>query len=548
MQRSYIGLSGSSISLVALALMTATMATHAADPSAAAPALAAPVNRSVAGSPVPATAIAASADPAMIDRGRYLATASDCIACHTTHHGKPMAGGLVMSSPVGNIVSTNITPSTTHGIGNYTEQQFSNAVRKGVRADGAHLYPAMPYPSYAVMTDEDIHAMYVYFMHGVDAVDTETAATTLPFPMNLRFLMTGWNLLFVPDAPLVADVNKSEEWNRGRYLTLGAAHCSTCHTPRGFMMQEQLGKSLGGAQVGPWYAPNITPDKATGIGSWSQEDLVTYLRTGRVEGKAQAAGSMAEAISFSFSKLTDADLNAIATYVRDVPAVRTARAAGDAAASASAAPASAASSEGSASSAADSPAASASSAPASPRPAASTRFEHGAPANDLPDFRGEGYVNGLQGRSPGGQLFSANCASCHGYNAQGTPDGYYPSLFSNSATAGASPSNLVATILYGVDRNTPSGHVFMPPFGGQPNALTALNNEEIAQLANYVFDHHGDPALKVSARDVQQIREGGPRSNLVTLARTGMAAGIVAIVLLAVIAMRLRRRRKLSAR
>ena len=145
-------------------------------------------------------------------------------------------------------------------------------------------------------------------------------------------------------------------------------------------------------------------------------------------------------------------------------------------------------------------------------------------------------------------MFSANCASCHGYNAQGTPDGYYPSLFSNSATAGASPSNLVATILYGVERNTPSGHVFMPPFGGQPNALTALNNEEIAQLANYVFDHHGDPALKVSAQDVQQIREGGPRSNLVTLARIGMAAGVLVVVLLVMVGMGMRRRRSRSAR
>ncbi|NYE26336.1 c-type cytochrome [Pigmentiphaga litoralis] len=515
MRRSYTRLSGSGISLMAaLVLMTATMATHAAAPTA-------------------------SADQAMIDRGRYLATASDCIACHTTHHGKPMAGGLVMSSPVGDIVSTNITPSRTHGIGTYTEQQFSNAVRKGVRADGAHLYPAMPYPSYAVMTDDDIHAMYVYFMHGVDAVDKETAPTTLPFPMNLRFLMTGWNLLFVPDAPLVADPDKSEAWNRGRYLTLGAAHCSTCHTPRGFMMQEQLGKSLGGAQVGPWYAPNITPDKATGIGTWSQEDLVTYLRTGRVEGKAQAAGSMAEAISFSFSKLTDDDLNAIATYVRDVPAVRTG------AASTSAASASASASAASASAASASPSAPAGKADGAP---VATRFDRGTASNDLPDFRGEGYVNGLHGRSPGGQLFSANCASCHGYNAQGTQDGYYPSLFSNSATAGANPSNLIATILYGVDRNTPAGHVFMPPFGSHPNAVTSLNNDEVALLANYVFEHHGDASLKVSAQDVQQIREGGPRSNLVTLARIGMAAGFLVVVLLVMVGMGMRRRRSRSAR
>ena len=462
----------------------------------------------IAAQPAPAPAADTLAglsdtDKQLIDRGRYLATASDCIACHSVHHGKPMAGGLVMSSPVGDIVSTNITPSTTHGIGNYTEQQFADALRKGIRADGAHLYPAMPYPSYAVITDEDIHAMYTYFMKGVEPVDQKTAETTLPFPMNKRFLMTGWNLMFVPTGPLKDDPGQSAEWNRGRYLTQGAAHCSTCHTPRGMAMQELASKGLSGAQVGSWYAPNITPDKVSGIGSWSRAELVTYLKTGRVEGKAQAAGSMAEAISFSFSHLTDADLNAIATYVMTVPAVR----ARDAISS------------------------------------DKSRFEQGAASNDTAGFRGDGYLSGLRSASSGAQLFSANCASCHGYNAQGTKDGYYPSLFSNSATAGGTTSNLLATILYGVDRKTEAGHVFMPPFGTQVNAMNPLTNEEIAQLANYVFKQHGESTLQVTPADVQVIRDGGPRSNLVTLARIGMGVGVV-VVLLLVIALVVRRKRR----
>ncbi|QEI07159.1 cytochrome c [Pigmentiphaga aceris] len=450
------------------------------------------------------------ADKQLILRGQYLATASDCIACHTVHHGKAMAGGLVMSSPVGDIVSTNITPSKTTGIGNYTEQQFSDAVRKGVRADGARLYPAMPYPSYALMTDEDIHAMYVYFMKGVEPVEKQTAETKLPFPMNMRFLMTGWNLMFLPSKPLADDPGQSAEWNRGRYLTQGAAHCSTCHTPRGVAMQELGDRDLSGAQVGAWYAPNITSDKVYGIGSWSREELVTYLKTGRVEGKAQAAGSMAEAISFSFSHLTDADLNAIATYVMSVKPVADAKAA----------------------------------------PSGKSRFEQGKAGNDLSGFRGEGYVMGVKGGSAGAQLFSANCASCHGFNAQGTKDGYYPSLFSNAATAGPSTSNLVATILYGVDRKTAAGHVFMPPFGGQPNAMVALNNEEIAQLANYVFTNHGEPTLQVTAADVQVIRDGGPRSNIITLARIGMGVGavVVLLLLLALIVRSKRRNRGVVAR
>lgn len=441
-------------------------------------------------------------DAALIERGRYLATASDCIACHTAHHGKSMAGGLVMASPVGDIVSTNITPSKTHGIGSYTEQQFADAVRKGVRADGANLYPAMPYVSYAVMTDEDMHALYTYFMHGVEAVDQGTAVTDLPFPMNIRALMKGWNLMFATGKPLADEPGKSAEWNRGRYLVTGPAHCSTCHTPRGFAMQEKLSLNLAGAQVGPWYAPNITPDKVSGIGSWTQEELVTYLKTGRLEGKAQAAGSMAEAISFSFSHLTDEDLKAIAVYVMDLPPVRD----------------------------------------AGHSDSTPHRFARGQAGNALSGFRGQPYAEGMKGEYVGAQIFSANCASCHGFNGQGTKDGYYPSIFSNSATAGDNASNLVATVLYGVDRKTSDGHVFMPPFGTQPNAMNALSNEEIAHLSNYVLQQHGNSAVKVTAADVQVIRDGGPRSSLVTLARVGMGAG--AVVALALLLFLLRRRKR----
>ena len=447
-------------------------------------------------------AVAADTYPAdLVERGRYLATASDCIACHTAHHGKPMAGGLVMGSPVGNIVSTNITPSKEFGIGSYTEQQFADAVRKGVRADGSNLYPAMPYVSYAVMTNEDVHALYAYFMQGVEPVDQTTAETRLPFPMNFRPLMKGWNFLFLKDEPHQNDPAQSPEWNRGRYLVNGPAHCSTCHTPRGIAMQERLDLNLAGAQVGPWYAPNITPDKVSGIGSWTHDELVTYLKTGRVASKAQAAGSMAEAIQYSFSQLTDEDLKAIATYTMSVPAVRDAGHADD----------------------------------------RKNRFEQGSAGHDLPGFRGRPYADGMKGEHVGAQLFSANCASCHGASGQGTRDGYYPSLFKNSVTAGHA-SNLLATILYGVDRKTAEGHVFMPPFGSQPNAMNALSNEEIAHLANYVFTQHGHTDKAVTAADVQVIRDGGPQSHLVTMARVGMA--VAALVVVALLAWLLRRRNR----
>ncbi|AYD00386.1 cytochrome c [Neorhizobium sp. NCHU2750] len=439
----------------------------------------------------------------LIDKGHYLATASDCMACHTNHEGgKPMAGGLPLASPVGTIMSTNITPSKQFGIGNYSEAQFSDAVRRGVRADGANLYPAMPYVSYSAMTDEDIHALYAYFMQGVAPVDEKAPETSLPFPMNIRASMMGWNLLFRPNAVHADDPNQSAEWNRGKYLAEGAAHCSTCHTPRGPLMQEDKSLNLTGAQVGPWYAPNITNDKVHGIGSWSQEDLVTYLKTGRLDTRAQAAGSMAEAISYSFQHLTDTDLNAIATYIRSVPSADAGQASGP------------------------------------------SRFDQGKAGNDLSAFRGESFAEGMKGADAGAQIFTANCASCHGYNGQGTADGYYPSLFHNAATGASNPTNVVAAILNGVDRDTEKGHVFMPPFGDQTNATVSLSNSEVASLANYLMKDYGNAGLTVTPDDVQVIRNGGPASNLVMLARIGIAAGAAgAVVVLAIIVWLWRRRR-----
>ena len=249
--------------------------------------------------------------------------------------------------------------------------------------------------------------------------------------------------------------------------------------------------------MGPWYAPNITSDKVSGIGSWSKAEVVQYLKTGRVEGKAQAAGSMAEAVTNSFQYLSDSDLNAIADYLATVPAVNNAR---------------------------------------------DNRFEQGAAGNKLAAFRGKPF--NADTTEPGARLYSGNCASCHGYNAQGTTDGYYPSLFNNSVTGEANTSNLIAAILYGVDRHTQAGgHVFMPPFGDQPNALNALDDDQIAQLSNYLIDMYGLKGTAVTPDQVAVIRAGGAKSPLVDYARIGMAAGAVIIVLI-LLGFFMRRRRQ----
>jgi mono/diheme cytochrome c family protein len=266
-------------------------------------------------------------DTALIKRGEYLATAGDCMACHSTAKGKPFAGGLPLKVPMlGTIYSSNITPDRQTGIGNWTLEDFDRAVRKGVSKDGHNLYPAMPYVSYAKVNDDDIKALYAYFRYGVAPVSQATRESDIPWPLNMRWPLTVWNWVFLKNGSYEAKPAQSVAWNRGAYLVQGLAHCSTCHTPRGFAMQEkaldETGSGfLGGSVLAGWDGYNITSSANSGIGGWSHAQLVQYLQTGSVAGVAQAAGPMGEAVEHSFSKMTDADIDAIATYVRTVPAV-----------------------------------------------------------------------------------------------------------------------------------------------------------------------------------------------------------------------------------
>jgi fructose 5-dehydrogenase cytochrome subunit len=442
--------------------------------------------------PVTHAEVADAGSSELIKRGEYLATAADCGACHTAPAGKRFAGGLAISSPVGTIYSTNITPSARYGVGRYSEEQFARAVRRGIRADGANLYPAMPYTSYSIFSDADLRALYRYFMQGVAPVDAPAPRTDLPFPMNIRVSMMGWNLLFLNSKPFQSDPRESELWNRGKYLVRGAAHCSACHTPRGFLMQEKTTEEFAGGQVGPWYAPNITSDMNSGIGSWSQDELVQYLRTGDARGKAQAAGSMGEAVEHSFQHLSDMDLNAMATYVRTVPAIHD---------------------------------------PAD----RSSRFSFGRASNDLGVLRGKHGIQSDDGDPTGAELFQGNCASCHSPLAQGSKDGYYPSLFSNSALGSKNPNNLIATLLNGVDRTTSKGQAYMPGFAGGPNDLAALSDQKIVLLSNYLLERYGRPGIAVTAAQVAEVRRGGPSSSLITLARAGIAAAMTLVVLILVL-------------
>lgn len=445
---------------------------------------------------------AQSVDADLVKRGEYLAIAGDCLACHsnTKQGGLPYAGGYAVASPIGKIYATNITPSKQYGIGNYSLEQFSNAVRLGIRADGSHLYPAMPYTAYAKINDDDIKAMYAYFMHGVQPVDTAaTAQTQLGFPTNIRRSMAVWNGLYFDHTPFTPQTDKSSVWNRGAYLVQGLAHCSTCHTPRNALMAEDTDQMLAGAALGAWYAPNITSDKVAGIGKWSAEELYAYLKTGHAQGKAQAAGPMAEAVENSFQHMSDGDIKAMVAYLQDVPATNN-------------------TSTGKA------------------------RHEQGQAFNVDLQLRGADAQTSVDSVATGAALFSGYCASCHQANGSGSADQAYPSLYHNTVTGADRPNNLIATILFGVERTVAGKEVRMPHFG-KGSYVGELSDDEVAKIANFVFEKYGNPQLAVSAQDVALMRVGGEKPLLAKLQPFALPA-LVALAMLLLLYVTRRRRPK----
>jgi len=274
------------------------------------------------------SAHAAPADPQVL-RGAYLAKVGDCAACHTAPKGLPFAGGLPLATPMGKIYATNITPDRLTGIGAWTEAEFDLAMRRGVSRDGHHLYPAMPYPSYAKIRTDDIAAMYAYFMQGVTPVRQANRPSDIPFPLNMRWPLAMWNVVFLDHTVYQDKAARSAEWNRGAYLVQGMGHCGACHTARGVAFQEkgvdETSKAfLNGAVVDGWFASNLRGDGYDGLGRWSAADLATFLKTG-ANRHATAFGGMTDVINNSTQMMSDADLSAMATYLKSLPAAGTSR-------------------------------------------------------------------------------------------------------------------------------------------------------------------------------------------------------------------------------
>jgi len=259
-----------------------------------------------------------------VARGAYLATAAGCADCHTDakNGGRPYAGGRGLTTPFGTFYAPNITPDPETGIGRWSDAQFLNALREGLRPDGSNYFPVFPYPSFTKIRDDDVRAIKAY-LFAQPAVRQSNRAHDVAFPFSWRFLLDGWKLLFFSPGPFRPTPERGEVYNRGAYLVTGLAHCGECHTPRNWFGAMEPSRFLAGTPHGPdgKAVPNITPDPDTGIGSWSEHDITNLLKDGQTPDFDFVGGAMAEIVR-NTTRLDDADRQAIAVYLRSIPAVR----------------------------------------------------------------------------------------------------------------------------------------------------------------------------------------------------------------------------------
>jgi len=255
-------------------------------------------------------------DFSAVQRGRYLVDAADCGSCHTVPGSNhPFAGGRRIETPFGALAAPNITPDHETGIGSWTDEEFDAAVRNGRGRNGERLYPAMPFPYYSRMSREDVKDIRSY-LETIASVHNPVKSNQLPFPLNIRASMVAWDALYFKPGEFHPDASKSNDWNRGAYLVLGPGHCGACHTPKTFLGGDKSSDAFRGGKLQGWAAPAITSGQGP-LANWSPSDITTYLKTGHNQ-YAAATGLMGEVVDLSTSKLTDGDVKAIATYLKDV--------------------------------------------------------------------------------------------------------------------------------------------------------------------------------------------------------------------------------------
>ncbi len=255
-----------------------------------------------------------SFDPALVKHGAELAAIGNCDVCHTAPGGRAFAGGRAVPTPFGTIYSTNITPDPGTGIGQWSQAAFHRAMRFGVRRDGAYLYPAFPYDHFTLVSDGDDNALYAYLMTRAP-VRAPLVPDRLPFPLNIRLVMFGWNLLFLHPGPYRADAAHDQTWNRGAYLVDGLGHCGACHTPRNPLGAERADLKFSGGMVEGWTAYALDESSPAPV-PWNAGALDHYLRDGYDASHGVARGPMA-GVADDLRSVSDGDLRAIATYIAE---------------------------------------------------------------------------------------------------------------------------------------------------------------------------------------------------------------------------------------
>jgi mono/diheme cytochrome c family protein len=396
-------------------------------------------------------------DDKLIEAGRYAAVLGDCAACHTAPGGQAFAGGLAVASPIGNIYSTNITPDRATGIGAYSLDDFDRAVRHGITPGGGTLYPAMPYPSYARLSDADVTALYAFFMKSVAPISATDRRTEIPWPLSMRWPLALWRKAFVPttdDGAFNAASYKDPVIARGAYLVQGPGHCGTCHTPRAITLQEkgldERSPSFlsGGQIIDGWVAVSLRGGAADGLGAMSADDIAASLRTGRSNGRAVIGQPMKDVVIHSTQGMTDADLNAIAAYLKTL----------------------------------------------APGPAGSASY---AAENKTASDLKAGTTS-----SRGAELYLDNCSACHHSDGQGEGRSF-PAIAGNPSVLAGDPSSLIRLILAGGAMPSTST---APSNLGMPGFAWRLSDQEVAQLVTFIRQSWGNAAPAADSAAVAKIR------------------------------------------
>lgn len=380
--------------------------------------------------------------------GAYLIRIGNCMGCHTTKGGQPFAGGRRLSTSFGIFVTPNITPDKATGIGLWSEEDFWQALHQGKSRDGRLLYPAFPYTEYTKVTRQDANAMFAY-LQSLPPVSQSNPPHDIFFPYNFRPLLAIWRGLYFKAGVYELDQSHSENWNRGAYLVQGLGHCNACHSTRNVLGASQDDALTGGQIMGlNWYAPSLSSQLEAGVGDWAIEEIVALLTTG-VTKRAVASGPMATVIRQSLQYLSQADVHAMAVYLKSL----TENESGNA-------------------------------------PGVSFSVMSGSLRRHL---------------DLGGQLYEKYCQTCHGADGKGAP-GIYPALAGNRRVMMKSPVNAIHSVLNGGYPPTTAAN---PKPYGMPPFQQIFRNEEVALVVSYIRNAWGNRASLVTAVDVDRGKGGG---------------------------------------